>query len=464
MAVSCTECGITVEDLAAHRMSCGQPTHAAEAVNEEAWFLHAPGGRRFGPLTIDEMRAYFTSGMVRARDRVAGPGTNGPSPAAEVAALLQVRAPVDTAPPSGLPPASTAPDAPSPAIRPTPAPPSSRASPADAGATGLGWRGALLWMTMLFAVQMSSLPAGVLGPAHSLRTFVAAVLLRYLGIAVACALVVVAMHRLVRSKGTFVKDALLAMTLVHAVLLGNRFLRPAPAPAAPTPALAETVGGERISVIRALGLGVDNATSPPTAPPPVAPAEPERRDWFGQGRAMGDRGDWAAVRKHATEWTIAEPDEPAAWSMLGLAHEKMGEPHQAIKVYRHALELDPTSHITWDNLGGAYGGLGRHQDAVNAHSKALQIDPRFASAWNNLGIVHARTGQASAAIEAFGKAVELDPAFVKAWNNLGLHYLRLDRPADAIATYRKALERDPGNADATRGLNDAIERERRMAR
>ena len=96
------------------------------------------------------------------------------------------------------------------------------------------------------------MPVGAVGAGHSLRTVVAAVLLRYLGIAVACVLGAALLNKLLRGKGTLVKDALLAMTLVHAVLLGNRFLRPPPAATAPTPELAGQVSGDqRISVIRA---------------------------------------------------------------------------------------------------------------------------------------------------------------------------------------------------------------------
>lgn len=449
MAVLCTDCGCTVDDLVAHRTACGGPTLAAsQAVDEDAWFLHVLGGKRFGPLTIEEIRTYFTSGMVRAQDRVAGPGTDGPTSAAEVAALLQVRVPVEALPPA--PPA---------------APMTQMALPSP-GTTphAMGWRGALLWMAGLFAVQMYVMPVGALGVNHSLRTFVAAISLRYLGIALACALVAVLINKLLRGKGAPVKDALLAMTLVYVVLLGNRFLRPPPAGPAATQELAvQAPTGERISVVRALTDERSGAALPaPVSANPVA--APAKRDWFGQGQAMGQRGDWASLLKHATEWTIAEPDEPAAWAMQGFAYDELQQPHQAVKVYRHALDLDPTSHVTWDNLGGVYEDLGRYQDAVNAHNQALRIAPSFASAWNNLGIVHVHTGQTAAAIEAFKKAVELDPNFVKAWNNLGLLYLRVDRPAEAAATYRTALAIEPGNSQAAKGLSNAINQERRVAR
>lgn len=432
---------------------------------EDAWFLHVLGGRRFGPLTIEEIRGYFTSGMVRAHDRVTGPGLAGPAPATEVAELLQVCAPVEAMPP-GVPERSASDDgALTAAGRRPPAPLPAAALPMQVGAPGLGWRRALLWMAVLFGVQMFSLPMGVEGATSSLRAFVAAVLLRYLAVAAACGLAAVLLNRLVRGKDAFVKDALLAMTLVHVVLLGNRFVRPP----AETPAATQDVAGqasmrEQLSVIRTLVREMDGTTLPaPLATHPVAAAE-KKRDWFGQGKALGQQGNWEGVLKHGTEWAIAEPDEPAAWGMQGFAYDNLQQPHQAIKVYRHALSLDPASHVIWDNLGGVYEDLGQHQDAANAHNKALQIEPRYASAWNNMAIVHLRTGQGSAAVEAFRKAVEIDPGFVKAWNNLGLVYLHLDRPAEAIATYRKVLEISPGNADAVSGLNDAIERERRLAR
>ncbi len=455
-----------------------------------AWFLHVLDGRRLGPLTIDEVRAYYTSGMVRAQDRVIGPGMSGPLPAPEVAALLQVRAPVDTspqlrAPPliptaaSSAPPAEAAttaqaPHAPSaggmsPAVPPSPQAfrPASRFDMAEAP-PGLGWRFALLWLAVLFVVQMSSLPVGALGATHSLRAFIAASLLRFLSVAAGCTAVVMLLSRLLRGRWADAKDALLAMTLVFAVLFGNRFLQPPPRAASGNVQAATEASGQagRFSVVGELSRAQAPSQAQlqaPSASTVAAPAARIKRDWFGEGKILGAKGDWEAVLKLATEWTIAEPDEPAAWSMQGLAYDELGQPHQAIKAYKYALHLDPESAITWDNLGCVYEHLGQHQDAINAHSKALQLDPRFPSPWNNIGVVHARTSQNADAIDAFKKAVELDPSFVKAWNNLGSMYRDIGRYSDAAATYRQALQVEPGNANATDGLSDALAMEQRAS-
>jgi hypothetical protein len=70
------------------------------------WILHSLAqGRRFGPLTEDELRNYFRAGMVKSVDRLSAPGDAALRPAAEVAALLDLPAPVGPPPPELPPPA-----------------------------------------------------------------------------------------------------------------------------------------------------------------------------------------------------------------------------------------------------------------------------------------------------------------------------------------------------------------------
>ena len=66
---------------------------AAELRPDTGWILHS-GGRQFGPLSDDELRRYFSSGMVKHGDTLTLPGLSTPMTAHEVALQLQVPAPM----------------------------------------------------------------------------------------------------------------------------------------------------------------------------------------------------------------------------------------------------------------------------------------------------------------------------------------------------------------------------------
>src|SRR5687767_10723588 len=96
--------------------------------NDNGWYLHSQG-RRFGPLSEDDLRGYFRAGMVKSVDRITVPGQAAMLAAAEVAAMLGETAPV------GPPPAPIAPVA-------TPAAPPVVARPAPGEAAALDERAA----------------------------------------------------------------------------------------------------------------------------------------------------------------------------------------------------------------------------------------------------------------------------------------------------------------------------------
>src|SRR5687767_7406714 len=67
------------------------------------WTLHS-GRRSFGPLTEDELRAYFRAHMVKADDRIDAPGRDAPLSATEVAAMLGIEGQLPSAPKPYEPP------------------------------------------------------------------------------------------------------------------------------------------------------------------------------------------------------------------------------------------------------------------------------------------------------------------------------------------------------------------------
>ena len=130
----------------------------------DQWVLHS-GGREFGPFAADELRRYFTSGMVKASDCVSGPGLDAWVSAGLAAAALGVDAP-GVAPGSGAAPVVGTASV-SPVAMPIPASASVSARPTTVPAPTLAFHDeqtpesnglVVLWLVALLAVQFFLVP------------------------------------------------------------------------------------------------------------------------------------------------------------------------------------------------------------------------------------------------------------------------------------------------------------------
>ena len=55
------------------------------------------------------------------------------------------------------------------------------------------------------------------------------------------------------------------------------------------------------------------------------------------------REDWSKLEQVTETWTKAEPNNTEAWSLLGLAEEKIGRNDAAEAAYKHAGEVDSSN-------------------------------------------------------------------------------------------------------------------------
>ncbi|HWB40622.1 MAG TPA: tetratricopeptide repeat protein, partial [Gemmatimonadales bacterium] len=78
--------------------------------------------------------------------------------------------------------------------------------------------------------------------------------------------------------------------------------------------------------------------------------QPQRLDYLNEGLALERQGDYEAA---LTSYRLAFRDNPSDSRILlnmAIAFTKVSQPEEAIRLYRRALEVDPT-------LGGAHYGL-----------------------------------------------------------------------------------------------------------
>jgi tetratricopeptide (TPR) repeat protein len=106
------------------------------------------------------------------------------------------------------------------------------------------------------------------------------------------------------------------------------------------------------------------------------------------------------------------------------------------------------SQISLSLLGDAHNRLGEKEAAKGAFRKAIELDAFYTEAYFNLGILLANDGQNEEAERLLRIATQLDPNSHKAHGQLGVLLQRLERYSEAEAELRRAIEIDPTDAIA----------------
>ena len=114
----------------------------------------------------------------------------------------------------------------------------------------------------------------------------------------------------------------------------------------------------------------------------------------------------------------ADPDDPEAQEMLGLALRQKGDGPGAIEHVERAARLRPDSATTRYNLAGLYAAAGRPADAVSELERAVALDPGYVRARAQLGVVLAQQGRFAESLAQLREASRLsggkDPAVEQA--------------------------------------------------
>jgi tetratricopeptide (TPR) repeat protein len=178
---------------------------------------------------------------------------------------------------------------------------------------------------------------------------------------------------------------------------------------------------------------------------------------------------------------------------LAVVCDRLGQKEDALKHYRHYVELRPNDADVWTQIGVIHDEAGRRTQAWAAYEKAIAADSKFARAYHNLGVSLKEDGQFAEAERNLAqfvkleeeadlpagdgyyslgilyletqrvkdgklllqKALDADPSVPHYNNAMGDVYLVEHEPALAITSYNKALEKDAQYAPAHSGLGDA---------
>jgi len=344
-----------------------------------SWFLHSQG-RRYGPLSEDEIRGYFRAGMVKAGDLITMPARADNVSAADVAALLG-----ESPPPPAPAPAP-------PVIQPMSSIPNVSSTP-GLGPNALPGGGLPPFPMMPMASERPSF--GWVAPVVGIAVMSIAL---YIGLSFLRKMQVVRLHP--------------AQVAAEPVLVpGNAAPGNSPAPIVAAPAN-------------------------PTPSPPVGSMTPEA--WLNKADQLSKASDWAALVEHSRQWSVAEPLRDMPWIFLGIANARLGQDAQAIEALNRVLPTQPNYPASRSALADVYLHAGQYQTSANILEELIRSNPEDARLWNNLGNAYFGIERYADSIKALETAVKLRPDSREAWSNLGNAYQRSGNPESAAQAYARA--------------------------
>lgn len=103
---------------------------------------------------------------------------------------------------------------------------------------------------------------------------------------------------------------------------------------------------------------------------------------------------------------------------LGVNLYNNGQPEQAIKEFKKAVEIAPNYADAHYNLGAVYQNRGLLDKAVSEYRYALNVLPDSADAYYNLGVIYTQLGFFEEAISAFKEALRINPDYKAAQQDM----------------------------------------------
>ncbi len=123
----------------------------------------------------------------------------------------------------------------------------------------------------------------------------------------------------------------------------------------------------------------------------------------------------------------------------GDAHYTARRYKEALLIYNHIIQLDPSSAVAYGKKGNALGKLKKYKEAHTAYDAALALESNHASIHSADGDVLYRLKRYVDAVAAYDAALSLNPKDVLVWTARGNALYKLRRGEDALEAYDRAI-------------------------
>lgn len=152
---------------------------------------------------------------------------------------------------------------------------------------------------------------------------------------------------------------------------------------------------------------------------------------------------------------VLKPDSMLAHYKRGAVYQSQNELKAALRDFRTAADLDPSSLRAIESLGDVNVALGLQDRAIERYEAFISLDDRNARILYKLGVARYRAGRLAEAIKPLQQALSIEPSIVEAHYVLGLVQRDLDQWPAARKSLEEAARRSPaGQTSAREALAD----------
>jgi tetratricopeptide (TPR) repeat protein len=165
--------------------------------------------------------------------------------------------------------------------------------------------------------------------------------------------------------------------------------------------------------------------------------------WFRLGYLRLQKGDFRGSIEAFQSCVRKRGDWPEAHVNLGIAHWRLGDRDQAIKVFEQVLALDPNS---LDALRGLAALAVEREDfprALDLQARLIEQGEKTPELFYNTGLLLQKAGRLDDAIRRYRDAIAQRPNFAEALLNLGHALKAKGNHEEARACWKQALDFKP---------------------
>ena len=139
----------------------------------------------------------------------------------------------------------------------------------------------------------------------------------------------------------------------------------------------------------------------------------------------------------------ADPSNPDALHMLGVALAQAGHPAEAVPLIQRALQRYPNNGLVHLNLANALNAMQRHAEALASYQRAAELAPENAALHGAVCRAALMVGSHDEALASSARALRLQPNDFGTLLNRATSLIEVDRLTEALDCCDRALALAP---------------------
>lgn len=159
---------------------------------------------------------------------------------------------------------------------------------------------------------------------------------------------------------------------------------------------------------------------------------------------LGDYGSSLRAYDAALKLLV---DHGAVAGDLGRLAFRLNMPEFAVGLFAHARIAHPDNVEVSNNLACALREMNRESEAIEVLKESIGAHPESPALWNTLGTVVCNTGDPAGSIVFFDEALRLNPNYSKAWHNRAFAKSDLGDVEGALKDLDRAMQRPDSAMD-----------------